>query len=244
MEHCLICNAEVDPQEPGALVRRFASEQLGDAYYCPAHAHRAAERSPRRRLFRLTAGERTAIFAGEHPRIERDPGKPELDVGDIHDLSASVWIAITRKGKNRKGMVQYRYTVHDQRLDRPHLLRQSPPAHRSENEKEVQVLDIASEALAAEESAYTSSTTNAVPAEPEAVSDMQRRALAMSARLRRAHGQSPEQAFEGQVKSFSEAIRGIGRQATQAGIDAGALLAPLLREYELWVEQATSDKAA
>ena len=243
--NCLICGEPVDPTIAGALVQRFASESLSDAAYCPKHAGAARTTKSRPRPFRLTREERAAIFAGEHPRLERDPKDHELAVGEIVDLSSAVWIAISRKGKNKRGQVQYRYTVHDQRLDRPHLLRRNPPAHRAEGEREVRVLDPASEALAAEESAYTSSNRNAVEHEPEAVSDMERRALAMAARLRRAESSTPEESFEGQAKSFSDAIRGIGRKAVRSGVDAGVLLAPLLREFEQRVDAAlTEDEQA
>lgn len=46
MSRCLICDAEVDPTARGALVQRF--EGFDPVYYCPAHAHRAAEKKRKR----------------------------------------------------------------------------------------------------------------------------------------------------------------------------------------------------
>lgn len=243
MGRCLVCDVEVDPTELGALVQRFPGFE--PVCYCPWHAGKAAQRKQRpRRHFRLTRDERAAMLADEHPRIERDPGAPELEVGAIYDLTPHVWITITRKGRNKRGRVQYRYTLHDQRLDLPHLLRRNPPAHADSKETPVQTVDPAVEALAAEESAYTSSQIHAVENEPEAVSDLNRRALAMSARLRQAEREAPADAFEGQVKSFADAIRGLGRRAARSGVDAGAMLAPLLRAYEQQVEEAMGEDEA
>lgn len=184
---CLICGKVVDAREPGVLVQRFtASHELGDAYYCAQHACRVRQSRSARRPFRLTPEERSAIFAGERPRIERQHDVPELEVGDLFELSVNVSIGITRKGKNKRGLVQYRYTVYDQRRDRPRLLRQNPPAHRTEHDKEDQrrPLTPALRALAAEQSAYTSSKLSAMPHEPENTDNP--RALAAVARLRHA----------------------------------------------------------
>lgn len=154
---CLICDVEVDPQQPGSLVQRFTS--YPPAYYCLKHANKSKAAKPSRpKPFRLTRDERAGIFAGEHPRLERGPDEYELVEGEVVELSASVWIGITRKGKNKKGRVQYRYTVHDQRLDSVRMLRRTPPALRPEIIKDDRVHPPTAGEIrqAAEDSAYAS----------------------------------------------------------------------------------------
>lgn len=249
---CLICDVEVDTERverdpatrklrPPPLVQRF--EGFEPIFYCSDHVGRAATRPTRARAaFRLTADERAAILAGDHPRLERPKAEDQVDVGHTVEVTSTVSIVITKKGTNRKQMVQYRYTVSDQRLDAPHLLRMNPPAHRSEHDEEdrLRPLTPALEAKAAEESAYTSSRLSAVPNEPEAIRDTQRRALAATSRLRRAESVDPDQAaeqFERQAKSFANEVRGLGRQCVRMGLDPG----PKLAEFVEALKREMSD---
>ena len=240
---CLICGEPV-LGEPGAIVQRFEQAGLDDVYYCPEHASRVRQtRRQRRQRFRLTQDERSAIFAGEHPRIERAPGDPQAEVGEVVILSPQVTITITRKGRNKKTMVQYRYTIN--KPDRKRLLRQTPPAHRSEHDEEDRrrPLTPALEALAAEESAYTSSNLSAVPNEPENTDDP--RALAASARLRGAQRVTSEQAEElakKQARSVNEAVRDVLIQRARLGLPpespAIAALQRAVAEAQAEIEEA------
>lgn len=223
---CETCGVDVALDEPGALVRRLDGRSR---FYCPVHAGRVVPRKRReRRGFRLTPDERAAIFAGEHPRLERPPDEPELDVGAVVELSTNVTITITQKGRNKRNLIQYRYTVADQRLDRPRLLRQTPPAHRSEHDEEdrLRPLTPALEARAAEESAYTSSRISAMPNEPENMDPP--RALAAQARLRRAKSsERSEELAKRQARSINESVRDVLIQRARLGLpgDSPGLLA-------------------
>lgn len=223
---CSTCGVDVDLSEPGALAQVVGGDRRA---FCPDHASRVVRRARRDRpAFRLTPDERAGIFAGEHPRIERPRGEPELDLGATVELSANVSIQVTKKGTNKRQMIQYRYAVTDQRLDRPRLLRQTPPAHRTEHDEEdrLRPLTPALEARAAEESAYTSSRISAMPGEPENMDPP--RALAVQARARRAADPGrAEELAKRQARSINESIRDMLLQRARLGLppDSPAMLA-------------------
>ncbi len=239
---CIVCGCRVDPTEVvlepvdperpkgkqrrlTPLVRIFATFDE-PVLYCVDHVHhgREVKRSPRRQGFGLTTEERAAIFRGDHPQIVREPGDELPELGRSYELSDLVSVTFTHEGRNKRSEVKYRYRVFDQRGDRPHLLRQNPPAHRSEHDEEDRLhpLTPALEAKAAEESAYTTSKLSAVPNEPEATSDQHRRALAATGRLARAEAIDRERAEEqakAQARSINESVRDVLMGRARLGLD-------------------------
>lgn len=199
---CFVCDALVDPsefvpvnpKEPDGLkragiVQRF--EGFDPIYYCGQHAHKVKPpRARPRRQFRLRGDERLAILRGEHPQLERSPGEPELEVGDTYELNPHVWIEIMRKGTNKRGQIQYRWKPHDQRLDRPRILRRTPPALRAEiaREDRVHPPTKAEIAQAAEDSAYAAggARDTLIADAGEAPSKAYEQELQLRSRLRRA----------------------------------------------------------
>lgn len=267
-EPCRFCGTPVDldappprgpkgqPQPAPLRRRRFdpaSGELLEEIVTCADCIDRIKPtRRITRRPFALTADERAAFFAGQPPVLIRDQ-EPTFELPYRHELSKLLTIEITRTTKRLDRATSswrwhLRYTVRDARLDRPRLLRQNPPAHRTEHDEEDRMhpLTPATEARAAEESAYTSSRLSAVPNEPENTDDP--RALAAGARLRGARRRETDRAEEmakRQARSINENVRDALLERARAGKPADSPgVAALHRAVEQIRAETANEEAA
>lgn len=247
---CLICDKlvnsstlyPVDPENPngpkrGPLVQRFLGFS-DPVFYCVQHLDRVRERRARPRPeFTLAPDERAAIFAGERLRIERQPGQPQLKVGDVIELSPLVSIMITRRATNKRNCIQYRYTLRDQRRDRVRLLRRKPPALRPEVARHDQVQGPTPTDIkrAAEESAYTSSSRGAIADAGEAVPAGWENVLRMEAKERRRVADEEERSEElarRQARAITESTRQVLILGARMGVDVSSHIAKIQRAIE------------
>lgn len=200
-ERCLICDLEfepgvreqLDPADPkgpwrAGIVQRF--EGLPPAFYCPWHAGKVKKPKPRPKRFRLKRDERAELLSGGHPRIERSRDELQAIEGEVVTVTALVEIVIGKSGVNKRGKVQYRYAVRDQRLDKARLLRRKPPALRPEiaRHDRVHPPTPVEERQAAEESAYAAggSRETLITDAGEAPSRLYESEIALRSRLRHA----------------------------------------------------------
>lgn len=140
-------------------------------------ASRFTRRRARRYVFSLTASQRSALFAGEQPRITVPSGDCPFEPGDVYEIPGTKNMAleivgIAEGGNGRDVLV---YKVADRR---PRLLRASvhgvdfESIRRSFDDRGVPapLNDAAAVADAAEQSGYTSSPGASLKGEPEAIS--------------------------------------------------------------------------
>lgn len=174
---------------------------------------------------KLSARERSAFFAGNWPELA-DQGKPPELTERHYALSSRLSFTVRGIHRTKKGY-RLEYDVVDDREERFHLL----PASASfpTDERGQPLADMPPE----EEIGYTRNPKRRVVDDLPTVRPDTQKVLAMRSRLSRAQTDSrQEEMFERQCKNFANAIRGMGREAAKSGVDAGTLLAPLLKEYE------------
>lgn len=140
-------------------------------------ASRFTRRRARRYVFSLTAAQRSALFAGEMPRITVPSDDCPFEPGDVYEIPGTKNMAIgiigIAEGGNGRDVLLYK--VFDRR---PRLLRASvhgvdfESIRRSFDDRGVPapLNDAAAVADAAEQSAYTSSPGASLKGEPEAIS--------------------------------------------------------------------------
>jgi hypothetical protein len=127
----------------------------------------------------LTRDARSQCFRGDWPSIVLPGDRPcTIEPGYRYDLGPELWLEITDKRRTAKGDHSLVYMAHDRR-DKPKLLRRVPPAHdlsadgRDRDSKgRLRPLDEDTQAVAAEESAYTSSPSQSVADAGEAPSSL------------------------------------------------------------------------
>ena len=198
----------------------------------------------------LSSAHKRAILDHEYPHITLSTEEAaSVEPGERIVLKEhQVWIDVLGVGKDRRKSLFLRYQLRD---DRPRYMRRNPHGMdvadiRSRmNEYGVpQRVSDQDAAEAVESSHYTGSPRQAVAGEAEeAVPPEYQNELTMRARRDRAETRDDEM-FERQCKNFANEIRGIGRRAAKDGIDAGMMLAPLLREFERQIAKAREDDAA
>jgi len=186
---------------------------------------------------KLTQNERQAFFDGDWPELA-DQGKPPELTQHHYALSSRLSFTVRTIHRTKKGY-RLEYDVIDDREERFLLM---PAAATIPIDDDGQML----EGLPPEEEiGYTRNPKRRVVDELPTVRPDTQKVLAMRARLSRSQTTDrQEEMFERQCKSFANSIRGMGREAARAGIDAGTLLAPLLREYEQAIEEAMSEEEA
>lgn len=256
---CLVCDADVDPGEPGALVQRFAQEGLPTVHYCAEHAHRATTRPPRASRpkvveeadppegqtvrvvdgeLRLTPEQRKAFFAGRWPELVGTGKPPEL-TKLRYELSDRLALTV-RVHRSRKGW-RLEPTIHDDRDERYFLLASSTGLAVDERGRPL-------EAVPPEEDiGYTRNPKREaiVDASPAVRPDVQN-VLDMRARLHDSEydrEQRAEREAERDLQRVQAEVRELAKRAVRMGVDPMVAMAPIAKAIER-AQRELSEEAA